>query len=823
MRVLKFGGSSLANADRIRDVGAIVLEAVKDEPVVVVVSALYGITNKLHACAKMAAAGNNDYQAALQELIQQHYQVIAALLPEQQAPVNHTCKQLLDELSEILQGIFLVRELTPGAMDHIASFGERLSANIMAAYLNQTYPAEFVDARKMIFTDNQHSAANVLFEETNAAISKYYDEHVSSHPVIPVVTGFIASTRDGRTTTLGRNSSDYTATIFGGALNASRIEIWTDVDGVYSADPNLVKNAFILPYLSYLEAIELSYFGGKVMHALTFQPVMHKDIPILIKNTMNPESHGTFIVSRKRRPAGKRWAAKSVTAIDDISLLIWKTTGAADVSHVKERLFRCLALANIQTYVELEGSPKNTVYIAIKHHDYDKAQHAIQHEFHLEFKHQLVTVEERASQCIIAIIGDEIKKLPPEIAGKMFQYLGRIGIHINAMVYGASDRSLCLVVDNVQRVRTLNLIHHAFFSECKSLAVLMIGAGRVGKELLKQLLEQQQAIADKKIHLSICAISNSKKMISNLHGVDLANYEKELQQSHEPFAVSAYLKILPQLNYSNIALLDCTASQEIVDAYPLFIQEGVHVITPNKRANVLPYSEYKALRDQFKRHHSMFLYRANVGAGLPVLSILKDLMDCGDNIVRIEGIFSGTLSYVFNHYDGSVPFGRVLQKAHELQLTEPDPREDLSGTDVGRKLLILARNMGWKVELSDVTIESLVPEALAAGPFTDAFFTELDKYESTLLERMERCRKENKVLRYTGVIDVANHTLTAKLAEIPNDHPLALSTYSDNIIAFSTNHYHTTPLVIRGPGAGVECTASGVFSDILDLIGHLPE
>ena len=824
MRVLKFGGSSLATADRIHDVSTIILDAVKAEPVVVVVSALYGVTNKLCQCAGMAAAADPNYQSMLAELIQQHYDVISQLIPENNESIQQTCRQLLDELSEVLQGIFLVKELTQGAMDYIASFGERLSANIMAAYINQTYPAEFVDARKIIFTDDQAASANVLYEQTNPAIVEYYNKHFSNHPVITVVTGFIGSTLEGRTTTLGRNSSDYTATILGGALDASRIEIWTDVDGVYSADPNQVQDAFILPDLSYLEAIELSYFGGKVMHALTFQPVLEKEIPILIKNTMNPACHGTFIIAKQNRNDEKKWAAKSVTAIDDISLLILKSTGVGEVLNMKERLFRSLTLANIDTFLHLENSPKNLVYLAIKHNELDKAHHAIRHEFHLEFKHQLITIEEKSSQCIIAIIGDEMKKLPPETAGKMFQSLGRIGININAIVYGASDRNICLVIDNAQRLRALNLIHHAFFSECKSLAVLMIGAGRVGKELLNQLQQQRQAILDKKINLSICAIANSKKMIRNVKGLDLSTFNQDLMKSTEPFNISSLLKMISQINCSNVVLIDCTASQDIVDAYPLFIQEGVHIISPNKRANVLPYPQYKALMDQFKRHHSLFLYRANVGAGLPVLSMLKNLLDCGDTIIRIDGIFSGTLSYVFNHYDGSIPFGRVLQKAHELQLTEPDPREDLSGTDVGRKLLILARNMGWKLDLSDVSIQSLVPPELTAGPFTDQFFTALDKYEPMLKARLEKCKAEKKVLRYTGSIDVATQKLTAQLAEIPQDHALALSCFSDNIIAFTTSHYHeAAPLVIRGPGAGVECTASGVFSDMLELIGHLPE
>ncbi len=823
MRVMKFGGSSIATADRVRRVSDIILAAVKEESVVVVVSAFQTVSNKLIACAKLAANADENYHTVLRELIELHQDMIRELIPEKNQAVLKTCNRLLQELNEILEGIFLLKELTLGAMDNIASFGERLSANIIAAYINHYYPAQYVDARHFIFTDNQHTAANVLYDLTNPAINQYYDDHFANNPIVPIITGFIGTTTDKRTTTLGRNSSDYSATIIGAALNASRIEIWTDVDGVYSADPNLVSTAFILPHLSYLEAIELSYFGGKVIHALTFKPVIEKDIPILIKNSLNPDCQGTFIVSKQKSLSESKWMAKSVTAVNDITLLIWKNTGIADVTFMKERLFRTLTMQNINYFLHLEGSPNNSAYIAIKTTDLAKAHLAIEQEFHLEFEHKLVKLEEKKSQSIIAIIGDEMKKLPPETSGKMFQYLGSMGVRINAIVYGASERNICIVVDDAQCHRALNLIHQAFFSEFKKLAVLMIGAGRVGKALLHQLYQQQLAILEKKLEITFYAISNSKKMIIDLNGINLLRCNQELSESEMPFQVTAFLKLIPHINCSNIALIDCTASQDIVESYPLFIQEGVHIITPNKRANVLPYAQYKALIGQFKRHHSHFLYRANVGAGLPVLSILKDLLDCGDKIIKIEGIFSGTLSYLFNHYDGNAEFGQVLQKAHQLQLTEPDPREDLSGIDVGRKLLILTRQMGWHTNLNDITVESLVPDTLASGDFTEKFFDDFQKYEATIKERLLKCRKEKRVLRYVGTIDVEKHTASARLEEIPENHPLALSCYADNIIAFTTHHYLDAPLVIRGPGAGVGCTAMGVFSDILELMGYLPE
>lgn len=823
MRVLKFGGSSVATAERVRTVTEIVLSTVKEEPVLVVVSAFQGVSNKLIICAQTAASGDTNYEKLQVDIVHQHEEMIRLLGLTEKTELQVACEELFTELNEILLGIHQLKELTLGAMDLIGSFGERLSANILAAYINQQYPAQYVDSRKFIVTDNQHAGANVLFKSTNRATLKYYEDHFLNRPIIPIVTGYIGMTKEGRTTTLGRNSSDYSATIVGSALSASLIEIWTDVDGVYSADPKIVSGAFILPVLSYLEAVELSHFGGNVIHAMTLKPVIDKEIPILIKNTLNPESHGTYIVSSNSSLNNThQWNVKSVTSVNDVILLIWKNTGTTAVAHMKERLYRALSLQNIQPLVHIEGSPNNNVYIAIKKHERDKAHKTIQHEFRLEFKHKMVALEEKPSQCIVAIVGDGMKQLPPDSAGKMFQYLGRMNIQINAIVYGASERNVCLVIDSNMRVRALNLIHQAFFSDYKCLTILMIGVGRVGSALLQHLHSQQHEIAAKKIILNICAISNSKKMISNLHGLHLENCYQELQHSDQPFSVVEFLKMIPQINSSNIALVDCTASDEIVDAYPLFIQEGVHIITPNKRANVLPYQKYTALMDQFKRHKAKLLCRANVGAGLPVLYILKDLLNCGDAIIKIEGIFSGTLSYIFNHYDGSKPFGEILKTAHSLQLTEPDPREDLSGIDVGRKLLILARYMGWEINLSDIHVENLIPESLRAGIFNEAFFDDFSNYEAPLLARLEQCKKDGKVLRYVGSINVKSHQISAKLEEIPLNHPLAIACYSDNIISYITHHYHEAPLVIRGPGAGVECTALGVYSDILELVSRLP-
>lgn len=819
MRVMKFGGSSLATSARISDVTNIVLATVKDESVVVVVSAFKDVSAQLLICAQLAAEGNHDYELELKKIQERHHQCIKELMPENEEIIR-VVDELLNELKGILQGISLIKEMTLGALDNIYSFGERLSANIVAAYINKEYPAEYVDSRKFIITDDTHTAANVLFENTNEEIRKYYDSCQERFPMIPVVTGYIGSTREGRTTTLGRNSSDYSAAIIGAAIGASSIEIWTDVDGIYSADPQFVPTAFIVPRLSVDEAIELSYFGAKVLHPKTFLPVSEKSIPVIIKNTLNPGALGTTITKEESNKKKKNKIAKSITSIDDVTLLIWKGHGEIDVSGLIERLFKALTIAGIKILLILEGSPKHSLCLAISQSEIEKAKKAIQREFHLELQHQMISFDVRPAQSIVAIIGDEMKMMAPEIAGKMFQALGKVQINVNAIIQGASERNVSVVIDSHQRTRALNLIHQAFFDEFKTLSIVLVGAGRIGSALIKELHEQQATLLHNKIKISVCGITNSRKMILDPHGLDLSKWKKSLKNSEEKFEITKILKMLSQIHTGNVALVDCTASEVIPDAYPLFIQEGVHIITPNKRGNVLPLVAWNKLMAQFNKHHTYFLCRTNVGAGLPILTVLEDLLACGDKIYKIEGILSGTLSYLFNHYDGTQPFSDVLKKAEELSMTEPDPREDLSGMDVARKLLILARKMGWEMNLEDIKVEGLLPESLVSGPYKESFYDDLKQHEQIFKDRLLKCKKEGKVLRYIGKLE--NRKAVAKLEELPDDHPLALSVYSDNIISFTSSHYHDAPLVIRGPGAGIECTTIGVFSDILKLISKIP-
>lgn len=821
MRVLKFGGTSVATPERIQCVTRIILQSVKVEPTLVVVSAFQGVSSQLLLCGQTAANGDSAYLAILENIANRHLQAIETLFPHKNEAIKASTTEMLLELNEILQGIFLLKELTLCAQDNISSFGERLCASILSHYINQEYPSEYVDSRRLIYTDNNYTQASVLFDKTNDAIRRYYDTCLHKGPIIPVITGYIGTALDGRTTTLGRNSSDYSAVIVGAALDASQIEIWTDVDGIYSADPQLVPSAFVVKNVSYAEAIELSYFGAKVIHTAMFIPVFEKQIPILIKNTMNPQSPGTLIEHRHSQKNSKKISAKSISVIDDITLLTWQGNGTSDVSATIERLFKCLTLGHINIFLILEASPKHTICLAISHKDLEKARAAIQQEFYFEIHHQLFRIDEKPSQSIIAVIGDEIKKLSPEIAGKMFQALGKMQINVNAIVQGASERNFSLVIDAHQRTRALNLIHQAFFAKTKCLSLIVIGVGNVGTCLLEQLKTQRKELASKHIHISICALANSQQMLIDPHGISLDHWQESLANAASPFDMVALLKSLSQIECSNIALLDCTASEEIVDAYPLFLQEGVHIVTPNKRANTLLYPQYQTLMDQFKQYQCHYLCTTTVGAGLPVITVLRDLIACGDTVIKIEGILSGTLSYLFTHYDGTVPFSHILKKTQELGMTEPDPREDLSGMDVARKLLILARLLGLRMELSDIDVENLVPEELRFGKFTEQFYQDYACYEDYFKQRLLHCQSNDMVLRYVGILQEGK--ASARLYELPRNHPLSTVCHSDNIISFQTHRYHEMPLVIRGPGAGIEVTAMGVFSDILKLLSYLPE
>jgi bifunctional aspartokinase / homoserine dehydrogenase 1 len=822
MRVLKFGGSSLGTPARVREVGRIVLDSHRHEPVVVVVSAFQGVTNQLVECARLAEKGDERYSAILNGLARQHRSAIARLLPRRRAAVTARVEALLSELRDTVHGIHLLRHCPPQALDTAASFGERLSAIIVAAHLSQSRPAVAVDSRQLVSTDDQFTHAAVNFGRTNRAIRARFAAFLrrpsGARAPIPIVTGFIGSTADGRTTTIGRNGSDYSAAIVGAALGASVIEIWTDVDGVLSADPKAVGAAFPLAHVSYEEAMELSYFGAKVLHSATIAPAVAKGIPILIKNTFNPGAPGTRIGAQTREDSAL--VAKGITSVDGISLLTLRGTSMVGVPGTAERLFRTLARRGVNVVLISQASSEHTICFAVRQGDAAAAIETIGKEFRFELESGMTRIDHSPAQAVVAVVGDGMKG-HPGVSGKLFGALGRHNININAIAQGASERNISCVIDAAQQVRALNVIHQAFFEKRRRLALAVVGVGNIGAALLRQLHQQRSYLMGKGFDVVVAAVANSRRFLVSETGVNLARWPEMLRASRRRMTPQALCQAIAQMGLTNVALVDCTADPSIVDAYSAFVEADFHIVTPNKKANVLPWKEYAKLKEALEKRQKYFLYEANVGAGLPVLSTLHDLVASGDEIVKIEGILSGTLSYLFNTYDGTVPFSELVRDAQRLGYTEPDPREDLSGHDVARKLLILAREIGLKMDLDQVPAQSLVPAPLSRGAFSPDFYAGFARHDAAMLDRLNRARQRGRVLRYVAVLEGGR--AQASLQEYAAAHPLALAKGSDNIIAFTTRRYSKTPLVVQGPGAGADVTAMGVFSDILKLLHYLPE
>jgi aspartokinase/homoserine dehydrogenase 1 len=814
-RVLKFGGSSLATADRVKEVGRIVLNAVEGIPAIVVVSAFQGVTNQLLDCARRAERRDPEYEQVYDTIATRHRSAIDSLLGRHGSPTRGRADEQLGELGDTLYDIHRLGNCSPAALDVVASFGERLSALIVAAYLNRFRRARVVDARQFLTTDEQFTHAGVIFPKTNRAAREYFSTFWRhSRRLIPVVTGFIGCTADGRTTTIGRNGSDYTAAVIGAALGASMIEIWTDVDGVLSADPKAVSSAFVLPQMTYDEAREMARFGAKVLHAGTVGPAVAKSIPIRIKNSFNPSAPGTLI---SRTPTNGYRLAKGISSVRDLTLLTLRERGAIGIRGTAERLFRALASHGV-TVVMSQASSEHTVCLAVNRRDADTAVEAIAQEFRYELRHARATLDQKRDQAIIAVIGDGMK---PDVAGKVFGALGRHNIAISAIAQGASGRNISCVLDASQQSRALNVIHQGFFETRRSLALVVVGVGNVGGALLRQLSERRAYLLAQGFDTQVVAVANSKRFVVMPDGIDLGRWREALEGSDRPMDPRALSQEIARLGLANAALVDCTAAASIVDAYPAFIKANLHIVTPNKRANVLPWRRYTALQELLATHEKRFLFETNVGAGLPVISTLRDLIVNGDAITKVEGILSGTLSYLFNTFDGSTPFSTLVRDAHRMGYTEPDPREDLAGQDVARKLLILARQTGLRMELDAVSVDNLVPERLTDGPFSPQFFSAYAAHDAEMERRLQRARGRGAVLRYVGTIE--HGCARAEIKEFPRDHPFATTKGNDNIIAFTTNRYSHTPLIVQGPGAGADVTAMGVFADIFKLLHYLPQ
>jgi aspartokinase/homoserine dehydrogenase 1 len=812
MNILKFGGSSVATPARIKSVIEILKPYLHENKCAVVFSAFGGVTDTLITLSVAALAGDDTYKDQLRLLENRHLDAVRDLIGiQKQSSVIAQVKFTFNELEDVLHGVFLVKERTPRTLDYIMSFGERLSAYIIAeAIKDQKINANYLDARKVVCTDNHFGHARINFSLTNQRIQ----EHFASHDSLQIITGFIGSSPSGETTTIGRSGSDYTAAIFAAALNATSLEIWTDVDGMMTADPRKVKKAFTVKEMTYEEAMELSHFGAKVIFPATMQPAMVNHIPIWIKNTFNPAFAGTKISDKSN---GKNLIIKGISSMDKISLLSVQGSGLVGVVGVSMRLFGTLAKENISVILISQASSEHSICFAIEGSKTKQAKEAIEKEFLYEIRSlemDEVKVEENLS--IVAIVGENMKH-NPGTSGRMFSALGKSGININAIAQGSSELNISAVIHEQDIAKALNVLHEAFFlSDRKVLNVFLVGTGLIGKSLLAMMEKQFNQLA-KQNHLEIhvVGIANSKRMLFHEDGLSLTNAVVEMKESGEEMNLNAFFGTMNAMNLSNSIFVDCTSSEEVTGFYESILSSNISIVTPNKKANSGTYEKYLTLKAAAFKRGVKFLYETNVGAGLPVINTLNDLLMSGDRVIGIEAVLSGTLNYIFSTYKKGDQFSDVVKQAKEKGYTEPDPRDDLNGMDVARKILILSREAGLPMELEDVQVENLVPVDCLGEMNTDTFFEKLNKHNKSFEGLLASAESKNEKLRYMAVLKDGKTQI--QLGSVNNQHPFYSLSGSDNIILLTTERYHERPMVIRGPGAGAEVTAAGVFADIIRI------
>ncbi len=809
MQVLKFGGSSVANAENINKVVEIIKNKKADVKTVVVVSALGGITDLLLKTAALAEANDESYKAVLKEIEDKHLGTVQELIPvQQQSSVLSLVKKICNEAEDICNGIFLLRELSARTKDRIVSYGELLSSQIIAAKLNAVgLPAEWKDAREIIMTDSNYGIAAVDFVATDKKAAAFFNESASSLFIIP---GFIAADKNNVTTTLGRGGSDYTAAILAAAVNASVLEIWTDVSGMMTADPRLVNNIKHIPQISYQEAMELSHFGAKVIYPPTIQPVMKKGIPVWIKNTFAPEEPGTVI---KNEATATGTSIQGISSINSIVLLSLEGSGMVGIPGFSKRLFEALANASINVILITQGSSEHSICVGVDEYASAKAKEVIDAAFAYEIetnKVDPIIVEKELS--IVAIVGDNMKN-HSGISGKMFSALGRNGVSIRAIAQGSSERNISAVISTADVKKAINVLHEEFFETTYKQVNLFIGGlGNVGQKFLDQLQQQKQFLLEKlRIQIRVAGIANSKKMYFNEDGIDIANWQTELQKG-EAMNLADFVSTIQIKNLRNSVFADITANEELATVYGDLLQKSISVVACNKVAASSPYLYYKKLKDLANEFNSQFLFETNVGAGLPIIGTLKDLLHSGDKINRIQAVLSGTLNFVFNNYDGTTSFASVVKQAQDEGYTEPDPRLDLSGKDVMRKIMILARESGEQMEMEDISNNSFMPESCMTGSVED-FYAAMEKEETHFKKILDAAKAAGKKLKFVASYDKGKAAVGLQQVDEQSDFYHLYG--KDNVVLFYTDRYSEQPLVVKGAGAGAAVTASGVFADII--------
>ncbi|KAF0240558.1 MAG: bifunctional aspartokinase / homoserine dehydrogenase [Chitinophagaceae bacterium] len=813
MQVLKFGGSSVANAENINKVVAIVLKAIEKEPTILVVSALGGVTDQLILTGSYAANGNEAYKEQIGLLETKHLDAVRALLPiQEQSATLSWVKQQLNELESLCDGIFLLGELSPRIKDRLVSYGELLSSFIIAAKLQSIQVNQhWVDARKLIITNDQYGNAAVLFDKTDASIQAYIQANAFQLYIVP---GFISSNEKGYTTTLGRGGSDYTAAIFAAALDTASVEIWTDVSGMMTADPRLVQHTKHIERISYQEAMELSHFGAKIIYPPTIQPVMKKNIPVWIKNTFDPAAVGTII---EQKVIFDNEIIRGISSINSISLLSLEGSGMVGIPGFSKRLFETLAGKNINVILITQSSSEHSICVGISEIDSFVAQSAIDAAFAYEIETGKVDpVKVETGLSIVALVGEQMKS-HPGISGKMFGVLGKNGINVRAIAQGSSEKNISAVLSANDVKKAINVLHEVFFETTyKQLNVFIAGAGNVGGKLIEQIAKQVNYLKEHlRLQIQVVGIANSKKIVLNDAGIDLGNWKAQLQNASEG-NIHAFVNAILEKNLRNSVFVDVTANATVATVYGALLQKSISVVACNKIACSASYENYKQLKSLSREFNAQFLFETNVGAGLPVIGTLNDLLRSGDKVNKIQAVLSGTLNYVFNYYDAIIPFAQIVKRAQDEGYTEPDPRLDLGGTDVMRKIMILAREAGEKMEMEDIQNEYFLPAACFDGSVSD-FYVEMEKQEAHFKQLYTAAKEKNCKLKFVAVYDEGKAKVG--LQHIPADSDFYHLYGKDNLVLFYTDRYPEQPLVIKGAGAGADVTASGVFADIIRVAG----
>jgi aspartokinase/homoserine dehydrogenase 1 len=816
MKVLKFGGSSLATPERVLSVIDIVRPYWEEGSLkALVVSAFGGVTDILIQASNAALSGRQEFEVLVNQVSQRHLEAVKALIHvRRQSAILAQTKVMLNELEDVLQGVFLVHELTPRTLDFVMSFGERLSAYIISeAFIDKAYPATFIDARQVVRTDDHFGNAKVDFETTHRLIT----ERITGNGKLNVVTGFIGSSASGETTTLGRSGSDYTAAIFAGAMEVQSLEIWTDVDGMMTADPRKVKKAFTVSEMSYAEAMELSHFGAKVIFPATMQPVMSRQIPIWIRNTFNPSFPGTRIHAQAN---GRELAIKGISSMAQITLLSVEGSGLLGVAGTSRRLFGVLGSEKINVILISQASSEHSICLAVETRHAERARKSIELEFQYEIRSgEMDEVVVETGLSIVAIVGEGMKH-NPGTSGRMFNTLGKNGINIHAIAQGSSELNISAVISDADTSKALNALHEAFFlSDRKVLNLFLAGTGLIGSALLKMIAQQREHLSTSSaLEINIAGVANSRKMLFDQGGIQPLNAMENLKALGEVSDAAVFCDRIREFNLPNSVFVDCTSSEIVTDQYKSLFHASVSIVTPNKKANSGPQEKYDALRSESHKRGVKFLYETNVGAGLPIINTLNDLILSGDKIIRIEAVLSGTLNFIFSTFNGTIPFSAIVGMAREKGYTEPDPRDDLNGMDVARKMLILARESGVRLDIDDVTVQNLVPEPLRTNKSIEEFLGGLAAFDGQFEKRRDEAEKKSEKLRYMAVFD--GNSVTASLTSVNAEHPFYSLSGSDNMIRITTERYNERPMVIRGPGAGAEVTAAGVFADVIRIANY---